>query len=93
MHALTGNAESGEGGVVVEGVSLTEEAIKERFSTIDANGNGSIEISELGPALEGLLKRQPSEEELSKLIGSVDINNDGELQLNEIVYLIRKFES
>ena len=49
--------------------------IKEAFDLFDKDKNGVIDASELGQVMQSL-GCQPTEEELQKMVGSVDVNGN-----------------
>mmetsp|Transcript_24218 Transcript_24218/g.38726 ORF Transcript_24218/g.38726 Transcript_24218/m.38726 type:complete len:156 (+) Transcript_24218:67-534(+) len=71
----------------VQGVKLSEEELAEYgevFAYFDTDGSGSINTTELGPALRSL-GFTPTEAEVEKMVDELDENADGELDFGEFL--------
>ena len=68
---------------------MNDADLEKVFRAHDADNSDSIDVAELGAILESLLAIKPSESTLKDLITEVDINNDGVLQLDEFLQLVR----
>ena len=68
---------------------MNDADLEKVFRAHDADNSDSIDVAELGAILESLLAIKPSESTLKDLITEVDINNDGVLQLDEFIQLVR----
>ncbi|MFL2493922.1 MAG: EF-hand domain-containing protein [Candidatus Thalassarchaeum sp.] len=64
---------------------ITAEAL---FTKYDIDGDGSIDQSEFKAALESITGQQAPDAILSTIFGAVDANNDGTLNLEEILALL-----
>ena len=64
---------------------ITAEAL---FTKYDFDGDGSIDQSEFKASLESITGQQAPEAILSAIFGAVDTNNDGTLNLEEILALL-----
>lgn len=65
---------------------------KESFDAYDLDGDGAIDMAELGFGFEKMGGGRHRRESLSALIDSADANKDGKLQFDEFVYLMRSKE-
>lgn len=65
--------------------------LREVFKTIDVGGDGTIDVDELGQALEICGQKLPAYE-IRDLIKSCDVNNDGKLSMNEFKALYAKIK-
>ena len=71
---------------------LTEEDIgdlKETFAMFDKDGGGTISMAELKGVMERL-GTKVSDKELREIISTVDENNDGEIDLEEFIMMMKK---
>jgi hypothetical protein len=59
------------------------------FKAIDKNRDGVIERSELIQALHSQGHRAISEDDITKMIGSMDINQDGKIQFSEYAIMLQ----
>ncbi|KAL4699054.1 hypothetical protein H8959_011711 [Pygathrix nigripes] len=66
-----------------------EAQYKQAFSTVDTDGNGTINAQELGAALKAM-GRNFSEAELKKLISQFDSDGDGEISFEEFMAAVKK---
>ena len=64
---------------------ITAEAL---FTKYDLDGDGSIDQSEFKASLESITGQQAPDVILSAIFGAVDTNNDGTLNLEEILALL-----
>ena len=71
---------------------LTEEDVAdlwETFTMFDKDSSGTISLQEL----DGVMRKLGSSithDELTEVINSVDVNNDGEIDFNEFVFMMKK---
>ncbi|KOO22121.1 calmodulin-like 5 [Chrysochromulina tobinii] len=63
------------------------------FKVLDKDGGGSISVSELKAALVKEGSSEASEAEIQSLIDQVDVNGDGELQLDEFETFWKLFQA
>ena len=63
------------------------------FKVLDKDGGGSISVSELKAALVKEGSSEASEAEIQSLIDQVDVNGDGELQLEEFETFWKLFQA
>ena len=63
------------------------------FKVLDKDGGGSISVSELKAALVKEGTSEASEAEIQSLIDQVDVNGDGELQLDEFETFWKLFQA
>mmetsp|Transcript_46981 Transcript_46981/g.124362 ORF Transcript_46981/g.124362 Transcript_46981/m.124362 type:complete len:547 (+) Transcript_46981:1610-3250(+) len=61
--------------------------IRHAFANADADGDGKLSVTELGPLLR-TIGLKPSVRELRRVIGQVDVNNNGELEWLEFLMLM-----
>ena len=66
---------------------------EEAFKVLDRDGGGSISVTELKAALVNASSAEASEAEIKSLIDQVDINGDGELQLDEFETFWKLFKA
>ena len=59
--------------------------IRELFTKIDKDGNGSITIDEMRKGLKEHLGRARNEEELLNIMENADVDGDGEIDYNEFI--------
>jgi hypothetical protein len=79
----------------MEGTGMTPEQIQEAhelFDMYDHDSSGSIDNEELMDALR-LLGESPTEEDVTALIQEVDVNENGDLTLNEFLTVYEKVVS
>lgn len=67
--------------------SFTSEDMMEDFKLIDVNGNGKVTKSELKGYLESL-KIPFSDDELIEIVDAADLNNDGNIDYKEFVFMM-----
>ncbi|CAG9466478.1 unnamed protein product [Pedinophyceae sp. YPF-701] len=60
---------------------------RKAFAQFDADGSGTIDVSELRTALEAL-GQQPTEDELFNMIAQVDEDNSGQIEFREFLKVI-----
>jgi plastin-1 len=65
------------------------EQFKAAFGAFDVNGDGSIDASELKNVLVKLGEKDVPDDEIAKMIASVDTNNDQSIQFNEFLSLLK----
>ena len=75
---------------MVRPIAAAEDAVVDAFSVFDLDGDGKVTEAELmqtlGKANVGL-----TEEKIKQLVAEVDVDGDGELELNEFVeYILGK---
>merc|ERR1712022_80963 len=61
--------------------------IKEAFDLFDTDGSGAIDAKELKVAMRAL-GFEPKKEEIRKMIGDLDKNNDGTVDFEELMILM-----
>ena len=66
---------------------------EEAFKVLDRDGGGSISVTELKAALVNASSAEASEAEIKSLIDQVDVNGDGELQLDEFETFWKLFKA
>lgn len=67
-----------------------EEDMKEAFNVFDEDGDGFITVHELGSVLVSLgLKQGKTVEACKKMIGKVDVDGDGKVNLKEFKQMMR----
>eukprot|EP01126_Amoeba_proteus_P050155 TRINITY_DN5904_c0_g1_i2.p1 TRINITY_DN5904_c0_g1~~TRINITY_DN5904_c0_g1_i2.p1 ORF type:complete len:149 (-),score=40.92 TRINITY_DN5904_c0_g1_i2:131-577(-) len=66
----------------------TDEEMRQAFAVFDADGNGSIDKKELHSVLEQL-GEDVDEEQLNEMMKAADINNDGTIDYNEFVKMMK----
>lgn len=66
----------------------TEEEMKQAFDVFDADGNGYIDKSELGEVLRQL-GEEVDEEQLNDMMKAADSNNDGKIDYQEFVKMMK----
>jgi len=64
---------------------MTKEQLVDAFQAFDADGNGTVDSSELKQALGNLGPKFLSDEECDELMALVDADNDGTLVVDEFV--------
>ena len=64
------------------------EEVREAFAIFDRDGDGTISTRELGTALRAL-GQNPSDAEVTGIIKTFDVSNDGELNFEEFLAAIR----
>ena len=69
---------------------LTE--LENVFSSIDKNGDGSIDRTELLHAFNCLGYRDMTEDDIKTIIKDVDLNSNAKIEYNEFIILMRKFK-
>ncbi|XP_045186056.1 uncharacterized protein LOC123544056 isoform X2 [Mercenaria mercenaria] len=77
---------------IPEGTNLTEEEIqefREAFNIFDRDGSGSITAKELAIAMRSLGKN-PTDEELERMMTEVDVDGNGELDFDEFCDLMSR---
>lgn len=97
---MSGLVNGMNGGLGHKSSSLNDEQLEDLrnvFETIDSNGNGFIELSELGQALE-VVDIRKAQWEVRKLVEDIEKNNkngnkDGRLDLNEFRELYTRLKS
>lgn len=62
---------------------------REAFSLFDKNGDGTIEVDELGDVMRSL-GHHPTLQELKEMIREADIDGDGSIDFNEFLILMEK---
>ena len=70
---------------------MTKEQIteyKEAFSVFDKDGDGTIAFEELGTVMRSLGKPQ-TERNLKEIFKNVDVNNDGKINFEEFLAMVR----
>ncbi|OAF70592.1 Splicing factor Prp8 [Intoshia linei] len=63
--------------------------IREAFALFDKDGDGSITVKELGIVMHAL-GQKPSEEELITMVAEVDVDGNGEIDIEEFTYMLAK---
>ncbi|GAA5801031.1 hypothetical protein HPULCUR_006473 [Helicostylum pulchrum] len=74
---------------------LTQEQIteyREAFQLFDKNGDGSISASELGVVLRSF-GMNPSDAELQDMVNDVDADNNGHIDFEEFLSLVKTLKS
>ncbi|KAI9257587.1 hypothetical protein EDC94DRAFT_614900 [Helicostylum pulchrum] len=74
---------------------LTQEQIteyREAFKLFDKNGDGSISASELGVVLRSF-GMNPSDAELQDMVNDVDADNNGHIDFEEFLSLVKTLKS
>merc|ERR1712010_218739 len=64
-----------------------EEIIMEAFKIMDADGSGALSHAEMRDVLQHLGEKM-DDEEITDLINTVDLDGDGEIQLNEFLAVV-----
>ena len=67
---------------------VTEDKLRQFFKAMDADGNGTLSAKELRSFYQsviGLNALGPSQEEVEKLIASLDMNGDGNIDCEEFI--------
>ena len=72
---------------------LNAAELKHLFNEVDKDESGAIDAMELKPLLERLCNKPITVHRLAEEIKDVDVSGDGQLQFQEFVVLIRKFEN
>ena len=73
-------------------MDLTQEQIddyKEAFNMFDKDGNGSINLKEIGIVMRSL-GQNPTEMELENMISEVDEDKSGSIEFNEFLVMMNK---
>jgi len=65
------------------------EQFKAAFGAFDVSGDGSIDETELKNLLKKLGEENTTDEEITKMIASVDDNKDGSIQFNEFLTIVK----
>jgi hypothetical protein len=73
--------------------SISVEKIREIFNAIDTDGNGTIDESELGRALEKMGCGRQHVGVIEKLILDVDQNADGKIDFEEFTTIVKTFQA
>eukprot|EP01126_Amoeba_proteus_P002059 TRINITY_DN1064_c0_g1_i3.p1 TRINITY_DN1064_c0_g1~~TRINITY_DN1064_c0_g1_i3.p1 ORF type:complete len:149 (-),score=50.71 TRINITY_DN1064_c0_g1_i3:93-539(-) len=66
----------------------TEEEMRQAFAVFDSDGNGFIDKKELRSVLQQL-GEEVDEDQLNEMMRSADINNDGTIDYNEFVKMMK----
>ncbi|KAK3772289.1 hypothetical protein RRG08_039106 [Elysia crispata] len=75
----------------VEGLTQAEaKELKDAFSLFDKDGNGTIDVKELGPVMRAL-GQNPTQKELQDLMKKADMDASGSLGYEEYVQVINSF--
>ena len=69
---------------------LKEEKLAEAFRAFDKDGSGKISHNEIYQVLG--IKDKDEQQKIDTIIGSVDTNKDGEIDLDEFISMMAKFE-
>jgi len=56
----------------------------------DKNGDGAIDVEELGQVMRSL-NQEPTDEELKDMINDVDSDNNGRIDFNEFLTIMSRF--
>ena len=75
--------------------ALTEEKIaeyKEAFAMFDKDGDGHVTVDELREVL-GRMGEHPTDEQLRDMIGDVDADNNGTIELDEFIAMMQRHDS
>ncbi|KAI8646221.1 hypothetical protein BD408DRAFT_410404 [Parasitella parasitica] len=64
---------------------------RESFSLFDKDGNGVIDIKELGQVMRSL-NRKPTEEELKDMINEVDADENGTIDFDEFLTIVSRMK-
>ena len=72
---------------------LTNEKLTAAFKMFDKDDSGSISKDEIKAALSQGGEGQITDEQLSKIVGEVDDNDDGEISLEEFIVMMKKLSS
>ena len=75
--------------ITIEYENLTDEAIRDAFDLLDRDESGTVSFDELKAALKAI-KLTPPDDELRRLLESVDYNHDGVLNLSEFRTLVNR---
>ena len=70
-------------------VAVKEAEMKEAFALFDANGDGTITVTELGQAMRQL-GQNPTDQELQDMINEVDADGNGTLEFDEFCNLMER---
>ena len=72
-----------------------ERNANEAFAEVDTDGSGSVDVSELGTALQTLTDiigvEAPSQEDIDNIYAMVDTSDDGKINASEFKEFIRFF--
>jgi len=68
----------------------TVEQIKASFKEFDIDGDGFVDADELQQKLSELQGESISKAEILEIISSVDVNNDGKIDLEEFIKLMQE---
>ncbi|RUS70771.1 hypothetical protein EGW08_021473, partial [Elysia chlorotica] len=75
----------------VEGLTQAEaKELKDAFSLFDKDGNGTIDVKELGPVMRAL-GQNPTQREIDDLMKKADVDASGSLGYDEYVQVINSF--
>lgn len=63
---------------------------RESFALFDKNGDGAIDVKELGQVMRSL-GQDPTEDELKDMIHDVDSDNNGTIDFNEFLTIMSRY--
>ncbi|CAO0798533.1 unnamed protein product [Mucor circinelloides] len=64
---------------------------RESFALFDKNGDGAIDVEELGQVMRSL-NQEPTDEELKDMINDVDSDNNGRIDFNEFLTIMSRMK-
>ncbi|KAF1804504.1 hypothetical protein V8B55DRAFT_1499840 [Mucor lusitanicus] len=64
---------------------------RESFALFDKNGDGAIDVEELGQVMRSL-NQEPTNEELKDMINDVDSDNNGRIDFNEFLTIMSRMK-
>ncbi|CAO3618426.1 unnamed protein product [Mucor fragilis] len=64
---------------------------RESFALFDKNGDGAIDLKELGQVMRSL-NQEPTNEELKDMINDVDSDNNGRIDFNEFLTIMSRMK-
>ena len=68
-----------------------EKRLRRVFEIFDKDGNNHIDVNELKKAVKQLLNKSITTTEAERMVGSVDVNNDGVINFQEFTIIMKNF--